>query len=209
MVWGGGTCCPLALDTGGVGSELSSDIESLELPGSVLVCLQGVPLGLGVLGQLVSFCIVKVTVASVCHSNWSTLAVSSSSGVWALSNSLSLLDSLLSDPLLSDSSFLSSPGMASLVSSASEVLGLWKCTFRLLRYFHWSLLISHLICFPWNWAVCSTKSKFSTLSRWWTRYQNFLGTSSVLSEVNRQIFPIPSHQMADCTKYAKMHLVSL
>jgi len=35
-VWGGGTCFPLALDTGGVGSELSSDIESLELPGSIL-----------------------------------------------------------------------------------------------------------------------------------------------------------------------------
>ena len=50
MVWGGGACCPLALDMGGVGSELSSDIESLELPGSVLVCLRGVPLGLGVLG---------------------------------------------------------------------------------------------------------------------------------------------------------------
>ena len=55
MVWGGGTCCPLVLDMGGVGSELSSDIESLELPGSILVCLRGVPLGLGVLGRLASF----------------------------------------------------------------------------------------------------------------------------------------------------------
>ena len=50
IVWGGGTCCSLALDMGGVGSEVSSDIESLELPGSVLVCLRGVPLGLRVLG---------------------------------------------------------------------------------------------------------------------------------------------------------------
>ena len=81
MVWGGGTCCPLALDTGGVESKLSSDIESLELLGSVLVCRRGVPLGLGVLGQLASFWIVEVTVASVCCSNSSTLAVSSSSGV--------------------------------------------------------------------------------------------------------------------------------
>jgi len=37
-VWGGGTCFPLALDTGGVGSKLSSNIESLELPGSILAC---------------------------------------------------------------------------------------------------------------------------------------------------------------------------
>ena len=124
MVWGGSTCCPLALDMGGVGSELSSDIESLELPGSVLVCLRGVSLGLGVLGRLASFWIVEVTIASVCCSNLLTLAVSSSSGVWVLSDSL-----LLSDPSLSDSSFLNSLGMEGLVSSASEVLGLWKCTF--------------------------------------------------------------------------------
>ena len=156
----------MALDTGGVGSKLSSDIESLELPGSVLVCLRGVPLGLGVLGRLASFWMVEVTVASVWRSNSSTLAVSSSSGVWALSDPLSLSDSLLSDPSLGDSSFSNSPGMEGLVSLASEVLGLWKCTFRLLRYFHWSLPVSHLICFPWNWAVRSTKSKFSTLSRW-------------------------------------------
>jgi len=49
-VWGGGTCFPLALDTGGVGSKLSSDIESLELPGSILACWSGVPWELGVLG---------------------------------------------------------------------------------------------------------------------------------------------------------------
>ena len=36
-VWGGGTCFPFPLDIGGVGSELSSGIESLELPGSILV----------------------------------------------------------------------------------------------------------------------------------------------------------------------------
>ena len=169
IVWGGGTCCPFALDTGGIGSELSSDIESLELPGSVLVCPRGVSLGLGVLGRLASFWIVEVTVASVCHSSLSTLAVLSSSGVWALSDSLSLFNSLSSDPSLSDSSFLNSPGIEALVSLASEVLGLWKCTVQLLRYFHLLLLISHLICFPWKWAVCNTKSKFSTLSRWLTR----------------------------------------
>ena len=124
MVWVGGACCPLALDTGGVGSKLSSDIESLELPGSILVCLSGVPLGLGVLGQLASFWIVKVTVASVCCSNLSTLAISSSSGVWALSDSLSLFNSLSTNPSLSDFSFLNSPGIEGLVSLASKVLGL-------------------------------------------------------------------------------------
>jgi len=36
----------------GVGSELSSGIESLELPGSVLVGREGVLWGLGVLGRL-------------------------------------------------------------------------------------------------------------------------------------------------------------
>ena len=36
-VWGGGTCFPFPLDMGGVESELSSGIESLELPGSILV----------------------------------------------------------------------------------------------------------------------------------------------------------------------------
>ena len=114
----------MALDTGGVGSELSSDIESLELPGSVLVCLRGVPLGLGVFGRLASFWMVEVTVASVWRSNSSTLAVSSSSGVWSLLDPLSLLDPSLSDPSLEDSSFSNSPGMEGLVSSASEVLGL-------------------------------------------------------------------------------------
>ena len=128
IVWGGGTCCPLSLDMGGVGSELSSNIESLELPGSVLVCLRGVPWGLGVLGCLTSFWMVEVTVALVCCSNLLTLAVSLSSGVWALLDSLSLSDSSLSDPSLLDSSFSNSPGMEGLVSLASEVLGLWKCT---------------------------------------------------------------------------------
>ena len=74
--------------------------------------------------------------ASVCHSSSSTLAVSLSSGVWSLFNSLSLSDPSLSDSSLSDSSFLNSPGTEGLVSLASEVLGLWKCTFQLLRYFH-------------------------------------------------------------------------
>jgi len=36
-VWGGGTCFPFPLDIGGVGSKLSSGIESLELLGSILV----------------------------------------------------------------------------------------------------------------------------------------------------------------------------
>jgi len=36
-VWGKGSSFALPLDTDGVGSELSSGIESLELPGSVLV----------------------------------------------------------------------------------------------------------------------------------------------------------------------------
>jgi len=49
-VWGSGSSFPLPLDMGGVGSELSSGIESLELPGSILVGRDGVPWGLGVLG---------------------------------------------------------------------------------------------------------------------------------------------------------------
>ena len=42
-VWGKGSSFALPLDTGGVGSELSSGIESLELPGSVLGGQEGVP----------------------------------------------------------------------------------------------------------------------------------------------------------------------
>ena len=42
-VWGNGSSFPLPLDMGGVGSELSSGIESLELPGSVLGGREGVP----------------------------------------------------------------------------------------------------------------------------------------------------------------------
>jgi len=49
-VWGKGSSFALPLDTGGVGSELSSGIESLELPGSILVGQDGVSWGLGVLG---------------------------------------------------------------------------------------------------------------------------------------------------------------
>jgi len=49
-VWGKGSSLALPLDWGGGGSELSSGIESLELPGSVLVGRDGVPWGLGVLG---------------------------------------------------------------------------------------------------------------------------------------------------------------
>jgi len=53
-VWGKGSSFVLPLDMGGVGSELSFGIESLELPGSVLVGQEGVPWGLGVLGRLVT-----------------------------------------------------------------------------------------------------------------------------------------------------------
>jgi len=49
-VWGKGSSFALPLDMGGVGSELSSGIESLELPGSILTGQEGVPWGLGVLG---------------------------------------------------------------------------------------------------------------------------------------------------------------
>jgi len=49
-VWGKGSSFALPLNTGGVGSVLSSGIESLELPGSVLGEQEGVPWGLGVLG---------------------------------------------------------------------------------------------------------------------------------------------------------------
>ena len=52
----------------------------------------------------------------------------------------------LSDSLdLSFSSVSNVPGI-DFASSASEVLGLWKCTFRLLRYFHSEYRVSHLIC---------------------------------------------------------------
>jgi len=55
--------------------------------------------------------------------------------------------SALSDPSeLSLSSFSNSPGIEGFASSASEVLGLWKCTFQLLTYFHLGYRVSHLIC---------------------------------------------------------------
>jgi len=62
----------------------------------------------------------------------------------SLSDLCSLSDS--SDLLLS--SFSNSPGIEGFVSSTSEVLGLWKCTFQLLRYFHLGYRVSHLICLP-------------------------------------------------------------
>jgi len=144
-VWGKGSSFALPLDTGGVGSELSSGIESLELPGSILVGRDGVPWGLGVLGQLVSFWRVAMILVSASCSRLLTLSVSSS--VEDLLCVDSSLDSALSDSSdLSLSSFSNSPGIEGLASSASEVLGLWKCTFRLLRYFHSGYSVSHLIC---------------------------------------------------------------
>ena len=62
------------------------------------------------------------------------------------------VDSLLESESWSDpaviklSAFLISSGIQGWVSSASEVLGLWKCTFWLLRYFHSEYRVSHLIC---------------------------------------------------------------
>jgi len=58
----------------------------------------------------------------------------------------SLLDSCSDSLDLSLSSSSNSPGIEGLVSSASEVLGLWKCTFQLLRYFHLEYKVSHLTC---------------------------------------------------------------
>jgi len=138
-VSGNGSSFPLPLDMGGVGSELSSGIESLELPGSVLVGWDGVPWGLGVLGQLVSFWIVATILVSASCNKLLTLSVSSSSGVEGV-----LGFDLYS--VVSELSFSNSPGMV--ISSASEVLGLWKCTIRLLRYFHLESVVSHLICLP-------------------------------------------------------------
>ena len=42
-VWGNGSSFAFPLDTGGVRSELSSGIDSLELPGSILVGWDRVP----------------------------------------------------------------------------------------------------------------------------------------------------------------------
>jgi len=70
-----------------------------------------------------------------------TLSVSSSV------DDLLWVDSLseLSEPPSSGSNSL---GIEDFVSSASEVLGLWKCIFRLLRYLHSGYRVSHLICLP-------------------------------------------------------------
>jgi len=75
-VWGKGSSFALPLDTGGVGNELSSGIESLELPGSVLVGRDGVPWGLGVLGRLVSFWRVATILVSASCNKLLTLSVS-------------------------------------------------------------------------------------------------------------------------------------
>ena len=77
-VWGKGSSFALPLDTGGVRSELSSGIESLELPGSVLVGRDRVPWGLGVLGRLVSFWMVATIRVSASCSRLLMLSVSSS-----------------------------------------------------------------------------------------------------------------------------------
>ena len=74
-VWGNGSSFPLPLDTGGVGSELSSGIESLELPGSVLAGWDGVPWGLGVLGRLVSFWMVATILVLASCNKLLTLSV--------------------------------------------------------------------------------------------------------------------------------------
>jgi len=76
-VWGNGSSLALPLDLDGVGSELSSGTESLELPGSVLVGWDGVAWGLGVLGRLVSFWMVATILVSASCSRLLTLSVSS------------------------------------------------------------------------------------------------------------------------------------
>jgi len=147
-IWGKGSSFALPLDTGGVGSELSSGIKSLELPGSVLVGQEGVPWGLGVLGQLVSFWMVATSLVSVSCNKLLMLSVSLSVEDLLCIDSLSDLSALSDSSDLLLSSSLNSPGIEGLVSSASEVLGLWKCTFWLLRYFHLGYRVSHLICLP-------------------------------------------------------------
>jgi len=147
-VWGTGSSFAFPSDMGGVGSEPFSGIESLELPGSVLVGRDGVPWGLGVLGRLVSFWRVATILVSVSCSKLLTLSVSSSVEDLLCVDSLSDSSELSDSAELSLSSFSNSPGIEGLVSSASEVLGLWKCTFWLLRYFHSGYSVSHLICLP-------------------------------------------------------------
>ena len=199
-VCGKGSSFALPLDTGGVGSELSSGIESLELPGSVLAGQDGVSWGLGVLGRLVSFWMVATILVSASCNRLLTLSVSSSSGVEGVLG-LDLYS------VVSELSFLNSLGIV--ISSASEVLGLWKCTVRLLRYFHLESVVSHLICLPLKVAVRSMKSKSWTSSKWRTRNQNFLVTSVSLFAVNFQGVPTPSHQIPGIKKRANRHHVSL
>ena len=86
---------------------------------------------------LVSASCSKLLMLSVSLSVEDLLCIDSSSDSCSLSDSLDLLLS----------SFLNSPGIEGLVSSASEVLGLWKCTFRLLRYFHLGYKVSPLDLF--------------------------------------------------------------
>ena len=88
--------------------------------------------------SLVSASCSKLPTLSVSLSVEDLLYIDSSSDSSALSDS--------SDLLLS--SFSNSLGIEGLVSSASEVLGLWKCTFLLLRYFHLGYRVSHLTCLP-------------------------------------------------------------
>jgi len=145
-VWDKGSSFALPLDTGGVGSELSSGIESLELPGSILVGQDGVSWGLGVLGRLTSFWMVATILVSASCSKLLMLSVSLSVEDLLCVDSLSDSSALSDSSDLSLSSFSNSPGIEGLVSSASEVLGLWKCTFRLLRYFHLEYSVSYLIC---------------------------------------------------------------
>ena len=87
------------------------------------------------MGRLVSFWIVATILVLASCNRLLTLSVSSSS------------EGVLGFVLYSAVSGLSSsncPG--TVVSSASEVLGLWKCTVQLLRYFHLESVVSHLIC---------------------------------------------------------------
>jgi len=100
-VWGKGSSFALLLDMGGVGSELSSGIESLELPGSVLAGWDGVPWGLGVLGRLVSFWRVAMILVSASCSKLLTLSVSLS-----VEDLLCVVSSDLLLPLLSDAAVL-------------------------------------------------------------------------------------------------------
>jgi len=113
-------CFPF--DTGGVGNWVVSSGGNLELLGNGLIWEHGV-LGLGVLGLYWSFCIAEVTVVSARCKSDSTHAVSSSLVSLGMTSSVSSSDWSSSDP--SEAVFA--------WSSVSEVLGLSKCTVRLLR----------------------------------------------------------------------------